>query len=160
MFSFVRLVVVASQRRVLHTVDRMAVQRSSFMERRLRKIGKKWGEWENRKYTVAMDKTGDLIDAWCNDRFAVQLFENGEFLWLSIRKHAEHVNPPTWSELQRIKTELVGAEREGVQVFPRQSEIVDQANMYHVWLYPAGERCPFNFTNVGWATPVHSKTAP
>ncbi len=117
----------------------------------LRKLGQRWGEWENRRYLVDHPRAVEgLTDAWCNDRFAVQLFEAKGFQWLSIRKHVDGATPPTWAELQRIKDELIGPEREAAQVHPRASELVDDADMYHLWLFPADESCPFNFTNVGW----------
>lgn len=117
----------------------------------LRRIGQRWGEWENRRWVADHPRAVEgLIDAWCNDRFAVQLFDTNGRQWLSIRKHADGSSPPTWAELQRIKNELIGPEREGVQVFPKVSDLVDEAEMYHLWLYPADEPCPFNFRDVGW----------
>lgn len=127
--------------------------RGGYSNKLLRKLGQKWGEWENRRLLLKLPSAPpDLIDAWCNDHFAVQLFELDGLQWLSVSKHTEGTSPLTWAELQRIKSELVGPEREAVQVFPRESELVDQAEMYHLWLYPAGERCPFNFTRFGWTT--------
>lgn len=39
----------------------------------------------------------------------------------------------TWSEKQRIKNELFGEEAQAIEFFPKQSELVDGANMYHLW---------------------------
>lgn len=44
---------------------------------------------------------------------------------------------PTWPEMQRIKDEIAGPDATAVEVYPPQSEIVDQADMYHLWVLPA-----------------------
>jgi hypothetical protein len=117
----------------------------------LRKLGKKWGEWENRKHACDDPRAvRGLVDAWCNDRFAVQLFCVKGFEWLAVKRHHSGAPAPTWAELQRIKNELVGPEREAVQCFPKESDLVDEADMYHLWIAPEGEPLPFNFRNVGW----------
>lgn len=41
---------------------------------------------------------------------------------------------PTWPEMQRIKDELAGEETTAVEVYPPRGEIVDGANMYHLWV--------------------------
>jgi hypothetical protein len=41
-----------------------------------------------------------------------------------------------WRDLQRIKNEVFGPEALGLQYFPRESELVDEANVY--WLYVRG----------------------
>lgn len=49
----------------------------------------------------------------------------------------------TWAERQRIKNELFGRERTAVEVMPPESELVDEANMYHLWVMPVGYVLPF-----------------
>lgn len=48
-----------------------------------------------------------------------------------------------WAEKQRIKDELLGTDRTAIEVFPASSDLVDEANMYHLWVLPAGMRLPF-----------------
>jgi hypothetical protein len=61
--------------------------------------------------------------------------ENGR-VHLAIRT-ASNLEPP-WRDLQRIKNELFGAERFAVQVCPPASRLVDDADMYHLWIMPKG----------------------
>lgn len=68
--------------------------------------------------------------------------EWGEITHLWVQRHDEGTGV-TWSDLQRIKDEIVGSERVGLQVYPPQSELIDQANMYHVWVLPEGFALPF-----------------
>lgn len=48
-----------------------------------------------------------------------------------------------WRDKQRIKNELFGSERIAVEVFPKTSELVDHAMMYHIWVLPDGMELPF-----------------
>lgn len=49
----------------------------------------------------------------------------------------------SWAEKQRIKNELFGKESIAIEVFPKESELVDQANMYHLWILPTEMNLPF-----------------
>ncbi|MDG0056968.1 hypothetical protein MMB75_25415 [Paenibacillus sp. P2(2022)] len=49
----------------------------------------------------------------------------------------------TWAEKQRIKDELLGEWRTAIEVFPDSRELVDEANMYHLWVIPAEMKLPF-----------------
>jgi len=40
---------------------------------------------------------------------------------------------PNWHEMQRIKNEIVGTEATAVEVYPPQSQMVDAADMFHIW---------------------------
>lgn len=43
----------------------------------------------------------------------------------------------TWDELQRIKNEVWGEEQTAIEVFPPQGELVNDANIRHLWLVPS-----------------------
>jgi hypothetical protein len=49
-----------------------------------------------------------------------------------------------WHDLQRIKNEILGPEARAVEVYPPRSELVDDANLYHLWAWPADVPCPFD----------------
>lgn len=40
----------------------------------------------------------------------------------------------SWSEKQRIKNEIFGEDAVAIEVFPKEDELVDEANMYHIWV--------------------------
>ena len=46
-----------------------------------------------------------------------------------------------WNEKQRIKNELFGEEKQAIEFFPKQSELIDEANMYHIWVFEEKELC-------------------
>lgn len=61
----------------------------------------------------------------------------GEATLVMIRSTANAWKPPTghsWSDFQRIKDEMFGAEAQAVEFYPRQSDLVDQVNVYWLWI--------------------------
>lgn len=45
---------------------------------------------------------------------------------------------PSWWEMQRIKNEIAGEDATAIEVYPPQSEAVDGADMFHIWVLPSG----------------------
>ncbi|KYG90808.1 hypothetical protein A0U40_17930 [[Bacillus] sp. KCTC 13219] len=48
-----------------------------------------------------------------------------------------------WAEKQRIKNEIFGDEAHAIEVFPKESNLIDEANMYHIWVLPSEMVIPF-----------------
>jgi hypothetical protein len=124
-----------------------------------------WGPWEWRNHladprshlvkSVNPDYAGrmGLKRACLNMVYSVQFFERasdwGVIDHLLIRRHDQGTVIP-WAHLQRIKDELMGPERVAVEVFPAQSQLVDDANCFHVWVLPEGFQLPFGLHLEGW----------
>jgi hypothetical protein len=64
-----------------------------------------------------------------------------------IRRH-DGAPVHSWTDFQRIKNELYGKERQAIEVYPPESELVDARNLYHLWVLPEGVTLPF--TLAGW----------
>ncbi|KIL46961.1 hypothetical protein KP77_25300 [Jeotgalibacillus alimentarius] len=56
--------------------------------------------------------------------------EWGKVTHLTITSHEQ----PPWGVKQQIKNELLGKEALAIEVFPKESELVDKADMYHLWV--------------------------
>lgn len=90
---------------------------------------------------------GAFVSAYHNNLFAVQLFkrmvrigtEEVVCLHLAITRH-DGAEIREWETLQRIKNEVAGDETIAVEVYPRRSEVVNQANMRHLFVW---DGCPF-----------------
>ena len=80
--------------------------------------------WRNSFYTV-MVKYLDLAEG-----------ESGG-IRLDIR-HNQNKPIREWKHLQRIKNELIGEEREAMEIFPPQSMVTDMSNMHHLFAAPVG----------------------
>ena len=50
----------------------------------------------------------------------------------------------TWKEKQEIKDKIFGVNYVAVEVFPKKSDLIDEANMYHLWILPLQYNFPFN----------------
>jgi hypothetical protein len=76
-----------------------------------------------------------------NNRYQVNMIDVGEpfgpevgmVRWLSIKRR-DKAPIHDWRDLQRIKSELVGAECEAVELYPAESRVVDTANQFHLWV--------------------------
>lgn len=64
--------------------------------------------------------------------------------WLRIYRQDGKRIRNHWSELQRIKNELVGPEHQGVEMYPPESLLQDGENSYHLWVFKSADtRLPF-----------------
>jgi len=94
----------------------------------------------------------DEVTCWINSRYQVIKYENVPMLqdtgvslsWLSIKRRDKE-SCHDWRDFQRIKNELCGDERFGLQVYPAESNLVDTSNQYHLWVFPEGMVCPIGF---------------
>jgi hypothetical protein len=53
-----------------------------------------------------------------------------------------------WMDLQRIKNEILGDEEEALEMYPAQSDLVNDRNAYHLWSVP--ESNGFLTRLLGW----------
>lgn len=125
-------------------------QRLTRAERRrlMRKEGRSstWEKQPSPKESGAkgIDWFSQLDKAWRNDKYAV-MARTINTAWGVV----DHVcirnitgTDITWKEKQKIKNELWGPEYTAIEVFPPESELVDAANMYHLWIFK-GYKLPF-----------------
>lgn len=126
----------------LHEVSKRERRDLLIAEARRRKAGI-WGEWETLHFPEPVDfgHVGVFSKIHRNKVFSVldrMDFSGARHLAISSLSGIR----PTWPEAQRIKTEIAGAEATAVEVYPPESEVVDQADMYHLWVMPG--RLPFS----------------
>ena len=65
---------------------------------------------------------------------------------LGIRRNDEGTNI-SWSEKQRVKDEICGKDAIAVEVFPPEEELIDEVNMFWLWVFPDGYKLPFSLKN-------------
>ncbi|WP_082745447.1 hypothetical protein [Erythrobacter sp. CCH5-A1] len=85
----------------------------------------------------------NLIRALRNRDFLVQVFaEPGDVVRLSIQRCAfdrasgRWVDGITWDDLQHLKTLAGYGDRVGLEVYPPDRDVVNVANLRHLWLVP------------------------
>lgn len=120
-----------------------------------------WSPWErvsDEEIRSALGKAAALFggnSGWCREIHTV--WRNG-WCSVSVRTSAstslgvsiDHAffrtalsGELTWGEKQRIKDELFGIDRMAVEVYPRKEDLVDEADMYHLWVFPSGTKFDF-----------------
>ncbi len=105
---------------------------------------KDWGEWEDIFIEKESKKRGisslvpeKIKQFWKNNLYTVQAYEVDNLLKLMIRRNDETTSV-SWADKQRIKNELVGEEEIAIEVFPPKSKLVNEANIYWLWILPEG----------------------
>lgn len=92
------------------------------------------------------ERVGDLESFWKNNIYSVQVYRRatarGVALQLAVRRHDEEPISG-WDDLQIIKNEIAGADRVAIEVYPADAELMDQANMRHLFVLPEGVEAPF-----------------
>lgn len=82
-----------------------------------------------------------LVDVWRSKDFLAQVFlEPAGVLRISVnrvtRRHGQWEQGITWDELMRVKREIGYADNDAVEVYPADRDIVNVANMRHLWVMP------------------------
>lgn len=80
------------------------------------------------------------IAIWINSRYIVQEYDVSEeyempITQLSIKNNHNNHLAHDWRDLQRIKNEICGEEKEAVEVYPAMSRMVDTSNQFHLWVF-------------------------
>lgn len=114
-------------------------RRSLLMAEAKRRKSGDWGEWERLEFPPgSVGPSGWVADfktAYRNKVFAVlHRHDASGAIHLAVSSLSEI--RPSWPEMQRIKDEIAGVDATGVEVYPPSTEVVDDANMYHLWIVP------------------------
>ena len=103
-------------------------------------------DWTERAKGLASQPRG-LIRFWKNNIYTVQHFKKetgwGVIDHLMCRRNDESA-VHSWQELQRIKNEVMGEHRTAVEVYPSIEKLMDDANIYHLWVLPENFSLPFS----------------
>jgi hypothetical protein len=70
-------------------------------------------------------------------------FEDGS-IHLSFKRN-DRSPVRDWRHFQAIKNEVAGPDREAIEIFPAEHNLVDAANEYHLWVLPPGLGSPLGF---------------
>lgn len=82
--------------------------------------------YENSKYIV--EEWPCIADCGYSTRLVIRRFD----------KEPIH----SWTDFQRIKSEIAGPEKVAIEIYPPESELTDTANIYHLWVISEGVEIP------------------
>lgn len=94
-----------------------------------------------------MDEDLARKELWRNDLYQVEVrrYPDAGYVHLNIRR-IDGYPGRDWRHFQQIKNELVGAECEGIELYPAESRLTDTTNKYHLYVSTDPEfRFPFGF---------------
>jgi len=120
----------------IHHLQRKDQMRLLNLERKWRASGD-WGVWQTTDIVPGQINTG----GWASQ--CRRIYKNRVFAVLERPAEAgvTHLGVsslsgirPTWPEMQRIKDELAGMDATAIEVYPPNSQIVDGADMFHIWV--------------------------
>lgn len=119
-----------------------------------------WGDWERFDPDVEAKKRGftnpltGMKVFWKNNVYTVQVYRHDTdigLVWrLCIRRNDGKPGVP-WADKQRIKDELIGSDCTAIEVFPSAQNLVDEADLYHLWVLPLSYELPFGLHIHGWS---------
>lgn len=85
-----------------------------------------------------------MTNGWINEKYFVcsrYIEEYNVYHMAVCRRDGDIVN---WSEKQKIKNELFGTDRTAVELYPPVNELIDDNNVFHLWVYEEGYKFPFS----------------
>jgi hypothetical protein len=86
-------------------------------------------------------RASNLAEVWRSSGFLVQVYcEAGDYERMSVCRALHNgdswVDQITWDELMQLKRELGRGDRDALEVFPADADIVNVANMRHLFFPP------------------------
>jgi len=84
---------------------------------------------------------GGLTRAYSNNRYVIMIHDEtptsmGKATKVLIQNHFDKPIINHWSELQKIKNEIFGLETTAVEYYPAESELINDHNIYWLWIFP------------------------
>lgn len=84
-----------------------------------------------------------MTRAFKNNMFMVMVNDNantthGKAIRALVQKHDDSKILNHWQEMQRIKNEIFGEETTAVEFYPAKSKLIDDHNIYWMWIFPRG----------------------
>ncbi len=108
-------------------------------KRMIKEMTTGYGMTRKQAKAVIKDTTPEVL--FINELYVVSVFKNEPHnlgpdadVWhLSIRRQDREAIHD-WRHFQQIKNEICGTEREGLELYPAESRVLDAANQYHLYV--------------------------
>jgi hypothetical protein len=93
-----------------------------------------------------IDWSKQPVEFWQTETYLICAYRNhcNEIGLLAIRRH-DWKPCSDWRDKQAIKNQIVGPEREAVELYPAESRVQDTANWYWLCVLPPGEQFCLGF---------------
>jgi hypothetical protein len=97
-----------------------------------------WGKWEDIDFekTAILPIPKGLVRFYKNNLYTVQVYLADRGIKRALIRRNDETTKVSWRDKQRIKNELFGEGAIAVEVFPPESRLIDDANIYWLWVLP------------------------
>ncbi len=121
----------------------------------IRDMTTQYGMTRKRAKEIIKETTPEVL--FINELYVVSVFKNEPHglgddvdVWhLSIRRQDREAIHD-WRHFQQIKNEICGTEREGLELYPAESRVLDAANQYHLYvIMKDGAQVPVGYQSGG-----------
>ena len=91
---------------------------------------------------------GAQIEVWRSRDYLVQVFQDGPgVIRLSVcrtmMRGERFADEISWDDLQRLKRECGRGDLSAVEFYPADQDVVNVANMRHLWIFDSGPQPPW-----------------
>ncbi|RKE02327.1 DUF7694 domain-containing protein [Marinifilum flexuosum] len=117
-------------------------------DRLRKKVGKNQMRYPQEAFAeVDVKALGDapewMTRAFRNNWYTVMINDNaqtdkGTAIRAMVQNHSDTPIRNHWAEMQNIKNKIFGEEAVAVEYYPAESEMVDDFNIYWMWVFPEG----------------------
>lgn len=112
--------------------------------RRMVRAAKKAGQ--KLPFSAALRNAQKVADdeIWMNDLVQINVDRVHFAPWVHLSHKRRGSKEPVrlWREGLQMKDQIVGREAEGLELYPRESRLVDTSNQFHLWIAPGGFQIP------------------
>ncbi|HBD95060.1 MAG: hypothetical protein A2015_02185 [Spirochaetes bacterium GWF1_31_7] len=82
-----------------------------------------------------------MTRAFANNKYIVIIDDNcesthGKCIKAMVQRHDDNPIPFHWREMQSIKNEIFGEDTIAVEYYPKEIDLIDEANIYWLFIYP------------------------
>ena len=111
-----------------------------FLKRENRKYPKELKFMPRESWSPEMQKSKDVIEVWRSSGFLLQVYQepNGiERLSIQrtrLRDDGEWQDKISWDELQRLKAECGRGDKQAIEIYPADNDVINVANLRHLWV--------------------------
>lgn len=105
-------------------------------------------EWRH----LALKSTVPVLSVWRSKQFLVQVYDESKYIGGLVRlsvcrtdidSHGDWADKITWDQLQGLKKQVGMGDFDAIEAFPKDSDVVNVANLRHLWVFTKGS--PLNF---------------
>lgn len=85
-----------------------------------------------------------MTRAFRNNQYTVMINDKaktsvGPAIRVMIQRHDDGVFKSHWATIQRIKNEIFGKETVAIEYYPKESELVNDHNIFWIWVFQEGQ---------------------